>query len=171
MATALGEVLIRVTGQRAAPELPAFADLLAAAPSLVQQFRYEFQDRVDEVTGRPRRELQLSVRFDPRAVQRAAIERGVPVWGSERPATLVWLAWDDGRERGLMDESAPSNIDPALVRASTRRGLPLVTPLMDLEDRSALYSFILAGRRVRGAGMQAAKRAACSRLNCATGIL
>lgn len=138
MAAALGEVLIRVTGQRAAPELPAFSDLLAAAPSLVQQFRYEFEETVDEVTGRPRRELQLSVRFDPRAVQRAAIERGVPVWGAERPATLVWIAWDNGRERGLMDEATPPEIDSALVRASTRRGLPLVTPLMDLEDRFAV---------------------------------
>lgn len=138
MTAALGEVLIRVTGQRAAPELPAFADLLAAAPSLVQQFRYEFEETVDEVSGRPRRELQLSVRFDPRAVQRAAIERGIPVWGAERPATLVWIAWDDGRERGLLDESAPPEIDPALVRASTRRGLPLVTPLLDLEDRFAV---------------------------------
>lgn len=138
MAAALGEVLIRVTGQRAAPELPAFADLLAAAPSLVQQFRYEYLELVDEVTGRPRRELQLAVRFDPRAVQRAAIERGAPVWGSERPATLVWIAWDDGGQRGLLDETAPPVIDSALTRASTRRGLPLVRPLMDLEDRFAV---------------------------------
>lgn len=137
MAAALGEVLIRVTGQRAAPELPAFSDLLAAAPAMVQQFRYEFQERVDEVTGRPQRELQLSVRFDPRAVQRAAIERGVPVWGSERPATLVWIAWDDGQSRGVMDEAAPPEIEAALVRAAMRRGLPLIKPLMDLEDRVA----------------------------------
>lgn len=138
MAVALGEVLVRVTGQRAAPELPLFADLLAAAPSLVQQYSYEVREVVDEVTGRPRRELQLSVRFDPRAVQRAAIERGVPVWGSERPATLVWIAWDDGSGRGLLDETAPPELDDALTRAATRRGLPVVTPLMDLEDRFAV---------------------------------
>lgn len=138
MADALGVVLVRVTGQRDAPAFEEFSDLIVAAPRLVQQFRYEQREEPDAETGEPVRVPYLWVRFDARAVQRAAIERGVPVWGPERPAVLVWVAFDDGFERGLLDEDAAAGIVAALEAVAAQRGLPLVMPLMDLEDRVRL---------------------------------
>jgi uncharacterized protein len=130
MRDALGVVLVRISGQQAAAQLEVVSDLVRSAPRMVQQFRYE--------TLEQGRGLRLVVRFDPRAVQRAAIDLGVPVWGDERPALLVWLAYDDGSRRGLLDEFAPEGIARMLTEVAELRGVPVIVPLMDLEDRTAL---------------------------------
>ncbi|MCA1798794.1 MAG: DUF2066 domain-containing protein [Xanthomonadaceae bacterium] len=130
---ALGAVLVKVTGDREAPARQWAQGLLGDAGMLVQQFRYERQESVDaEIT------LHLRARFDPAALLRALRERSVPIWGRERPATLVWLAYDDGTTRGLVDSTAPPEIRAAIEGAAMARGLPLVWPLLDLEDRAAL---------------------------------
>lgn len=135
---ALGAVLVKVTGDRDAPAR-AWADgLLGDAGTLVQQFRYERHDSIDAETASPVTTLHLRARFDPAALLRALRERNVSIWGRERPATLVWLAYDDGTTRGLVDGTAPPAIRAAIEGAAMARGLPLVWPLLDLEDRSAL---------------------------------
>ena len=59
---------------------------------------------------------------------------GLPVWGRERPATLVWLAVDDGRRRLVSSEDGGRYLR-ILERAAQRRGIPLLFPLLDLEER------------------------------------
>jgi len=138
MRAALGVVLVRVTGQRAAPQQDRLAEMLGRAPAFVQQFRFEERPVPDPETGEPLMTLHLSVRFDPLAVQRALVARGIPVWGRERPSTLVWIAFDDGFERGILDDTANPVFNAAVDETARLRGLPVVWPLMDLQDRSAL---------------------------------
>ena len=129
---ALGAVFVRASGRLDA------ATIDADAARMVQQFRYETRQVTDPLTGTVTPALDLWARFDPVAVQRALVERGVPIWGRERPAVLVWLAYDDGFERALVDESAPLAFRGAALDAARARGLPLIPPLMDLQDRAAL---------------------------------
>ena len=153
---ALSQVLVRVTGQRAAAGDPGLDALFEDPARLVQGYRRG----ADET---------LWVSFDGRAIAARLREAGRAVWGGERPVTLLWLAVDrGGGDRDLIaaeDEPAPA----ALPGRSTRppddadadpdrflrqrvedvaraRGLPLVWPLLDAEDRgSVAFSDVWGG--------------------------
>lgn len=122
-------VLERVSGNTQIASQPATAELLKAAPSLVQQYRYR---RVGEGPTR-----YLWARFDQAAVERMMRERNLPVW-VQRPQVLLWLATEQAGQRQLLTlDSLPAARD-ALVDRAAERGLPLQLPLMDLEDQVAL---------------------------------
>ena len=80
---AMRTVLIRVTGQRSADEDPALGPLLTNARRYVQQYR-----------AAP--DSQLWVAFDGPAIERWLTQNGQPLWGHERPMTLVLLAVQTG---------------------------------------------------------------------------
>ena len=130
---ALGEVIVRVTGDRGSLREPGVAELMAKPDGYVQQFR-------PGDTGDT-----LWVSFDGQAVTKALRAIGQPVWGEERPSTLLWLAVDQGSgRRGVLGANADRD-DAVMAALRTRvedtaraRGLPVVLPLMDAEDRSAL---------------------------------
>lgn len=127
---ALAEVLVRVSGDRGVTGLPEAATLLSRADAFVQQFGYRPAAPEAEVPW------QLRVRFDGTGLERALREQGLPYWGGERPETLVWLAVEEGGRRQLLGEPDPSEARDWLEAAARRRGLPLIFPLMDLEDRA-----------------------------------
>lgn len=124
---ALAAVLVRMTGRRDVSERPEVLPLLQNARAYAQQFRQPAPDR-------------LWVAFDGGALERELSESGQPVWGPERPATLLWIAVDGGGgkrfvmgpEREFAEEGALRDV---LADSAARRGLPLVYPLMDAEDR------------------------------------
>ncbi len=110
------EVLVRVTGQRDAGSQPALSPLVADARRYVQQFR---------IVGTN----QFFAGFDGVKIERAVIAAGQPLWGHQRPATLVWLAVDDGQRRTLIDAQSSSDLKEVLERAAQERGLPLRWPV------------------------------------------
>lgn len=133
---ALSQVLVRVTGQRDAVSDPALQALFEDPSRLVQGYR-----RGADQT--------LWVTFDGRAIAARLREAGRAVWGSERPVTLLWLAVDrGGGERELIGaEEGPAAAangtedDPdrflrqRVEDVARARGLPVVWPLLDAEDR------------------------------------
>lgn len=111
---ALGAVAVRVSGQRDAPE--RLGSAAGSAKRYVQRFGYLAED-------------QLQVGFDPRAVDELLANAGLPIWGRERPNTLVWLQADDGTgARHLVSNATPSAERDAVLRAATLRGVPLTWP-------------------------------------------
>ena len=131
MKQALSEVLVRVTGQRELPQQPAGRALLDGAGNYVQQYRYF------TVPGSEPPRLMMRVRFDDEAVRQALREQGVAFWGdAERPDTLVWLAVEDRGRRYIVAEKDGTPAGQQLEQASRQRGIPLLFPLMDLEDQS-----------------------------------
>ena len=135
---AMRELLIRVTGQLDAPTNPALMDLVRDASRYVVQ------------RGNPDRDNLLIV-FDALGLQDALTQRNQPVWGEERPLTLLWVAMDGGPgERGIlaaspspvprsdMLETAAESLREQLRDAANQRGLPIVLPLMDVRDLDAV---------------------------------
>jgi len=135
---AMGQLLTRVTGRLDAALEPDLADLLENASDFVVQ-----RGPLDRDT--------LLVTFDARAIEAALVARDQPIWGPERPLTLVWLAIDAGQgERGILSAGdALTDVSPEflqlqadfraeLATVAEERGLPLTLPLMDLEDMGAL---------------------------------
>lgn len=169
---ALEEVLIRVSGSSAVLSNPDIEGLLEAPERFVQQYRYEaLEEEDDDDTGTtddaddgdapeagdagattaaaagddPEPTHRLEVSFTGARIEDALRERGVIVWGRQRPEVLVWLAVDDGRERYIIDADGDSPPHRAFMAQSRERGLPLLLPLLDVADRSELEFVDISG--------------------------
>ncbi len=136
---AIAEVIVRLSGDTSAPAHPRLAPLVRDAARLVQQFHYEpLDDVADPLLREQGYTHELVVQFDGEALTRALMEAGVPLWGRTRPETLVWLAVEDRGGRYVLAAGASEELESALRGAARRRGLPLLLPLMDLEDRQTI---------------------------------
>src|SRR5436190_285082 len=80
---AMARLLIRVTGNRNAPLDPALQPLLTDSGKYLSSYGDDRQGRA-------------LVGFSRGGVERALTQLGKPVWGAERPLTLLWVAVDDG---------------------------------------------------------------------------
>jgi hypothetical protein len=137
---ALAKVLVKVSGYRDTPERPELAEALAEAPGYVQQFRYLVRD---QSAGEPTEWLRVI--FDGAAVTALLRERSLPVWSEVRPAVLLWLGLETpAGYRWYTPDTDPGGWD-ALQRAADERGLPLLLPLLDLEDQARLRPAELEG--------------------------
>ena len=125
---ALGVVLVRITGRRDVTDRPEVAPLLANAAAYAQQFSQPAPDR-------------FWAAFDGAALERELGQLGQPIWGTERPSTLLWIAVDAGGGKRFVVASGDELAEEAALReellaAARSRGLPMVFPLMDADDRA-----------------------------------
>lgn len=125
---ALGQALIRLTGDPAIGSDPAIAPALAQAPQLLQQYRYRQLDGGG---------LALIASFRPAGVDALLAEAGRLAWLPPRPEPVVWLAIDDGRGPRLVGSSQAGAVAPLTERAA-QRGLRFNFPLLDLEDQRTI---------------------------------
>ena len=132
---ALDVVLVRITGSAADVESEELASLFPNPARFVQQYR-------------PGPDDTLVVSLDGPSIERILREAGATVWGSDRPLTIVWLAVDWGlgdREIVAAADTAGTPADSRTIdrnqmlrervqAVAERRGLPIVFPLLDVED-------------------------------------
>lgn len=148
---ALSKVIVRVSGDPDAALSSAGREIAGQARNLVQQFGYKrvpqsaaensAQASADNQDNPPT-DLRLQVSFNPAAVNNALRRADLPVWGSERPKTMLWLA--------VTGEGAPHLINGDLARPlekiAEQRGLPIVLPGEDAEARKrANAADVIAG--------------------------
>lgn len=137
---ALRVVLVRVAGDGAVLSSQPGVALLGDAAALVQQYRY-----FTAPDSNPP-ELKLWVRFDGNAIRNALQRQGMSYWGTERPDTLLWLAVEDRGRRYVVPAGDDSDVYREIGLAARQRGVPVLFPLMDLEDQSqARFSDIWGG--------------------------
>lgn len=129
--SAMGRVLVKLSGDRKVAARESVKPLIKAASGYVQQFRYE--SRPGDIPGEET--WLLDVQFDEATLRRELKQRNESVWSKTRPAIMLWLAIDD-RDRRLLSES--DQLASAVEASAASRGLPVVLPLMDLSDHSAL---------------------------------
>ena len=138
--SALQRILVRVAGQAAVLTTESARGMLKSPSRLVQQYRYF------TVTGYQPPLLKLWVRFDGEAIRQALQQQGVAYWGTERPDTLVWLAVEDRGKRYVVVADGSSDVHQNIKQAAKQRGVPILFPLMDLEDQSLVrFSDIWGG--------------------------
>ena len=140
---ALAQVLVKVSGLPAAAKAPGLAAVLKVPARRVQQYRYESAApepvAPDAVAGEqsappPAPQLMLWARFDPAALDRALTDAGLPIWKNDRPLVLVWAAVQNGGQRMLAGPDLMPDLYDQLRRQAQRRGIPLLFPLLDLQD-------------------------------------
>src|SRR5262245_2700226 len=138
---AMSRLLIRVTGSRNAPLEPALRPLLSEPDKYLSSYGDDRQGRA-------------LVGFSRGQVERVLTELGQPVWGPERPLTLLWVAVDDGAGgRALLGAGEANDcgtpiaprmkeqldaVREEIVTAADERGLPIAWPLLDLQDLNAV---------------------------------
>lgn len=137
---ALGNVLIKISGARDILSAPGIEPIVQNASRYVRRYRYldKAADTVEQGAAEEPagdEQLYIAVDFDGEALQRAMREASLPVWSANRPQVLVWLGVADGRERFIVSEESGEEVRSLLMEAARRRGVPLILPLMDLEDR------------------------------------
>ncbi|MBI4692624.1 MAG: DUF2066 domain-containing protein [Gammaproteobacteria bacterium] len=132
-AQALENVIVKLTGSSGAPRDGRARALLAKAARYESQFGFERP----EGPGGP---LALRVDFDQRALAQALRQQGLPVWGHQRPESLLWLVVTDanGRHIAGSDEYQPAL--EAIQDRAQQRGLPLVLPLQDINETQLIAS-------------------------------
>lgn len=129
---ALEQILLKVSGSVSVLDEPALQPMLDAPSRHVQQYRYEEIEDGESAEGN---DYRLEVMFNQSRLESELRERGVVVWGPYRPEVLIWLAYDDGRERLLIGAGDGSGMNEVLNAAAGKRGLPLLLPLLDTDDR------------------------------------
>ncbi|WP_260291145.1 DUF2066 domain-containing protein [Sedimenticola hydrogenitrophicus] len=145
---AFARMLIKVTGNRTVPQRPELQEDIAQATRYVQQFRYRLGAGRSSAAEPPAAEdgavdsgeasRLLTVQFDSAAVQRLLRERRLPVWGRNRPSGLVWLGIESQGQRRVMRPELDAALIDAMTVTAEQRGVPLLLPLMDLEDQAAV---------------------------------
>jgi len=132
---AFEKVLIKASGYRNLKGRKGMKAVLKHAEDYVQQFRYRTEAAKTE--GEPEQRL-MWVAFEKSAIKRALNQLGLSVWDKGRPEVLLWLARERGGKRTLLNPEKDADLVQALKVAAGQRGLPLLLPIMDLEDQTAL---------------------------------
>lgn len=137
LARILAGVLARLASDPSEAAATSIDGVTAAAPSMVQQFRYR-QD-VDSSSGAIAYRQILVARFDP-AMVAAMLERsGIASWLGPRPEPQVWLAIDDGSGPRLVG-AGQANAVAALSAEARARGLVLRFPDNPALSESGLHA-------------------------------
>lgn len=130
---ALGVVLKKVTGNSGIIEAPAGRALLGNARRYVTVVGHEAGG--NDVDG-----WRLRVDFDARAVAGALRERGVVLWGQQRPQTQAWILLDDADGRRLVPDVKYPELGAAVQAQAVERAIPLANGSSDPAFAAALAS-------------------------------
>ena len=121
---ALRTVLVRVSGQRDAA-------LRVGEVSDPRKYVQRFGFTADNV---------LQVGFDSSSIDQLLSKAGLPIWGRERPATVVMFGVEEGGAWRWLTGDTPAQEREAIARVARQRGLPLKWPVMDAQERAEASS-------------------------------
>ena len=152
------DLLVKITGMPTVAEREGVAEMLNNAKRYVRSFRYQqikpvtrenvvslwqteaepevLQTTESEEESAPQQRLIVS--FDEKAVGDALWKARLPVWGKTRPATLMWVAFQDSEKRMLIDSKQKTELQEYVDQQAGKRGLPIMLPRMDEADKNKI---------------------------------
>ncbi|MBC8211092.1 MAG: DUF2066 domain-containing protein [Gammaproteobacteria bacterium] len=132
---ALRDVIIKVSGTAQSIEHPGLSQPLRSSSRYVHQFRYLTRKKAAE-NSFDSGQLYLRVAFNQEAIENLLRENDIPVWGKERPGTLFLLSYElEGRASVVSSDTTPELLEE-IEGLALHQGLPVLFPLLDLEDRT-----------------------------------
>ncbi len=125
MQRALTQVLIKLSGNHQKFMQPEVQAQLVNAYRWVQYFKFKTRPRDFQTV--------LTARFDREAVEQVLSDLQLPMWSAERPNFLGLVVLDQNQQKIINEEQKPK-IANLLKQQAQERGLPILWPLLDLED-------------------------------------
>lgn len=126
-------VVIKVSGSDDALKSPSFSRPMQSSARYVKQFTYI--NRKDENSESfDSGQLFLKIDFNQQLVEGLLRENNFPVWGQERPGSLLVVSYDVNETIHLVSGDSTPEIIELLDEAALKLGVPVLFPLMDLED-------------------------------------
>jgi len=187
---ALNDLIVRISGQSAAAANSVIKARIRNSSAYIQRYGYR-EEVVINPDGSNGNQLMLDLFFDKISLRKLLRDAGLPLWASNRPQVLTWVAIGNQQQRFLMGtddaklleeiikdqpaqpelmgeqpieradgksgegivalaENANPLIKPRelILDKATARGLPVLFPLMDLEDSLAIDVADVWGRFV-----------------------
>jgi len=131
----LGQVIVRVSGQLSALDNPIVQSAVKKAQNYLFGFTYQSSNQKITEDGKVYPAVSLQLNYSPQAIEHLLRQAQLPIWPAQRPKVLVWLVAKD--QAGLHLVPEPTAL-AALQAQAIYRGLPVITPKMDLEDSLSL---------------------------------
>ncbi|MDQ7075906.1 MAG: DUF2066 domain-containing protein [Gammaproteobacteria bacterium] len=147
---ALKKVIGKISGDQRLAASKGLRGLIKKAPRLVQQYHYRPLSNVEKALKKnARKSHALVVQFVADRLNQELTTLQIPLWDADRPQTLVWIALEYNRERQILSNNSRMGkfeVSDLLRKRALDRGLPVLLPLMDMEDQQALsYSDLRGG--------------------------
>ena len=142
---ALQLVLIKLTGSTSIIGDRRISSIISNVDQYVKHYTYRTID-TQKLTSALANHY-IDVYFTPSKLNRRINDLGFPVWSGERPRTILWLAVKDGNQHFILSNArtktnkSANDVRSALDRATQKFALPIVLPLMDGQDQSAISLF------------------------------
>ena len=141
----LQQVLVRVSGNSGVDNKPVVKDALSRPQNYYYQYSYEKLHRKPDSSAIRDSSQILKIHFEPSAIARLLRQAGLPVWGSNRPSSLIWLAVENATGRILLGDNTDDELVSLLFIEARRRGLPILLPLLDLDDAANITAAAVWG--------------------------
>ncbi|MCK9608360.1 MAG: DUF2066 domain-containing protein [Methylomonas sp.] len=132
---ALYGVLSRVLVADDISKLPAVQQVLNGAQHYVKQFQYSLI-AADQYSGNDARLIR--VEFDEDQLLEVMRKSQVGIWSEIRPETLVWLVVDAEGKRQFYNPETMPDFESAMALASKIKGVPVIFPMLDLEEQQRI---------------------------------
>ena len=123
---ALLNVLVKVSGDESADQNRLAQQRTKNISDYMLKFEYD-----EKANG----QLNLVVKFEARKINELIKELNLPLWGVQRPLVAIWLGIEDNWRRELVTQESYPQLEQLIYDKAGRRGLPVVVPLLDLQDR------------------------------------
>lgn len=130
-----GELIVRVSGQRNALDNPVVRAAMPKAQNYLFGFSYKSSNEKLVEGSRSFTALALQLNYEPQAIGQLLRDAHLPLWPAQRPTLLVWLVFKDHRGLHLVPEVIDFH---AINSFAAYRGLPLVFPKHDMEDKFSI---------------------------------
>ena len=132
---AFRRMIVKVTGDGRWLEQTRIRSASTGAADYVQAFAYTTEEAAGQIAG----QRFIEVQFSSALINQLLASENIPVWGGNRPSVLVWMALQDAAgRRSLLDTETGADIIEYMRSFGEERGLPIIFPLLDIEDRRNL---------------------------------
>ena len=153
---ALAAVVVKVSGDPRWLESPAIERAIAQAQNYVEATTYiseliqlPLEDNTasadtDEEQFYTAEQRIISVNFAAALIDELLADAGIPVWDGNRPSVLVWMVLQNSAgDREFLTVGSNPEIVKVMQDFAAARGLPIIFPVLDFEDRRTLSENIV----------------------------
>lgn len=140
--------LTQLSGSDKILQIPMVSEALKEPDKYITQFSYH-QRSTDE--------RYIKVVFNENKINQLFAIIRQPIWGKDRPLTVLWLVIERNEGPGWIGGEAETALTQEMANALSSRAIPFVFPLLDLTDTSKVTEREIANQSLEPI-RQAAKR-------------